>query len=354
MADEKKGRFALIDGDVLRYRIGFAAQSHEYDVKGKRFATKRLALAYAHGTTPSADINPLRHDDVEELITPDPVSHCLHSVKLQLNEMLKASQASDHLVILTGKAPTFRYDLATIRPYKGTRPDRRPVHYEAIETYLKELWQTLEVQGIEGDDALGIGMLDPRSHPDMESVPDTEQEKIICTIDKDLDMIPGWHYNFAKKLRYMVLPHEAILWFYTQLITGDSTDNIQGIPGAGPVAAGKALSPCESESDMYGTVQTMYRNAEAKGDIPEGKADAYLLENARLLWMWRTNNDEWNPPKLQGKYETEDQSEDEAVPGESSPSGRRDGGEDAGQVQGDTSAEWDDEACARPFGVDPT
>ena len=74
---------------------------------------------------------------------------------------------------------------------------------------------------------------------------------ILVSIDKDLDTVPGWHYNYDKKITYFVTPEEASYNFYYQLLVGDSSDNIKGAVGVGPAKAKKILSECKTELEMY-------------------------------------------------------------------------------------------------------
>jgi len=65
---------------------------------------------------------------------------------------------------------------------------------------------------------------------------------VVCHIDKDLNMIPGWHYNFKKKEFYYVSPEESFTFMCRQLLSGDmSSDNIPGLKGVGDSTAGKIL-----------------------------------------------------------------------------------------------------------------
>ncbi len=67
------------------------------------------------------------------------------------------------------------------------------------------------------------------------------------SIDKDLDMIRGWHYNFIKDKKYFIDDQQAIKHFYTQILTGDRVDNIIGLRGIGPKKAEKiSFTPANS------------------------------------------------------------------------------------------------------------
>jgi 5'-3' exonuclease len=86
-----------------------------------------------------------------------------------------------------------------------------------------------------------------------------------------------------------VSEEEAIRWFYMQLLMGDSTDNIPGIPKVGPVKAAKALAEFDNELDYYTVCRKGYDEAYDDGL-------AALIENARLLWMRRQPHEWWQPP----------------------------------------------------------
>jgi len=202
-----------------------------------------------------------------------------------IKRILLRTNADEYQLYLTGKG-NFREDIATIKVYKGNRDSsHKPHHYDALTRYLTENWGAITVEGIEADDAMS-----------------TEQwvsnirkytNTCIATIDKDLNGTPGWHYNWNQDVLYWVTEEDAYTWFYCQLITGDTTDNIQGVPGAGKAKAYKVLSSCETEEDMYWAVLDLYQAY--YGALGYKPMDA-LIENARLLYMLRDPDQMWNPP----------------------------------------------------------
>jgi 5'-3' exonuclease len=105
------------------------------------------------------------------------------------------------------------------------------------------------------------------------------------SIDKDLDMIPGHHYNPVKKDHYYVNDKEAIKNFYRQILTGDKVDNVQGLRGIGPKKADKILGDFDTDLAMYEAVLKAY----------DGDAER-VLENGQLLWIRRKKDELWQPP----------------------------------------------------------
>ena len=144
--------------------------------------------------------------------------------------------------------------------YKANRKSPRPVHYEALRQFLVEEWGAIMVEVIEADDALAIAQSD---------------DTIIVSIDKDLDMVPGWHYNFVKEIKYYVHEDEAIRNFYIQLLMGDAADNVKGLKGIGEKKADKILSGEEDEEGYFERTRAAYGNDEA------------MLANGEVLWMMR-------------------------------------------------------------------
>jgi 5'-3' exonuclease len=132
------------------------------------------------------------------------------------------------------------------------------------------------IDGQEADDAIGI-----------EAYKSEEDSYLIMTIDKDLDMIRGWHYNFIKGIRYHVDECDTLRWFYTQVLTGDRVDNIPGLKGIGPKKAEKILGEATEEGELFQAVLKAYDNDLAR-----------LTEMGQLLWIRRKEGELWTPPSL--------------------------------------------------------
>jgi len=225
---------ALIDGDILVYRIGFSVN----DPEDEKFAIARMG------------------NFVEKLLNVDDID--------------------SYTGFITGKS-NYRQDISTENIYKGNRKDaKRPIHYKALREYLMNKWCFELIDGQEADDAIGIAAY---------ALP--ENQSCIMSIDKDLDMIRGWHYNFVKQDLYHVTEEEAIKNFYMQILTGDRVDNIPGLKGIGPKKAEKILKDCVGEQQFFETVLEKY-----EGDIDK------LTERGRLLWIRRQENQLWKPPNI--------------------------------------------------------
>lgn len=218
-----------------------------------------------------------------------PVAHALGNAKELIKRILLRTNADEYQLYLTGKG-NYREEIATILPYKGNRDSNsKPYHYDSLIRYLTENWGAITVEGIEADDAMSTEQME-HLHKHMDR---NVYGSIIATIDKDLNCTPGLHYNWNQDVIYTVSDEDATTWFYCQLIMGDTTDNIQGIPGAGKAKARKVLGECDNVEEMYWAVLDLYQAY--YGALGLKPMDA-LIENARLLWMRREENVDWNPP----------------------------------------------------------
>jgi hypothetical protein len=223
----------LIDADILSYRIGFACQDETAE-------------------TAFSQLNNLVLDIL--------VRSC--------------DDAAPYQLYLTGKG-NFRNDLATIRPYKGTRTSEKPSHFYLLRDYMIDNWDAIVVEGQEADDAIAI------------EATSQGKDTVIASVDKDFLQVPCRHFNLTKYEWSVVDEWEGLYFLYKQMLTGDRVDNIQGCVGIGEVKATAALEWCETEEDLYQAVLTCY-----KGDVEA------VYENARLLYLRRYEDEWWVDPNL--------------------------------------------------------
>ncbi len=284
-------RVALIDGDVLAYRCGFAAQHKRYMVfvhnieeYGPIFETsvKKEAEVFVaeagEGGLATSDAMFIEEGEVQV----EPLSHCLHTVKQALRHMVEATDAEVFGVHLSPSV-TFRHKLATIQGYKANRKDTaRPFHLEEIRNYLITRFKAKIAENMEADDAISIA-----AH----ELSRQGQLPVVCSNDKDLQQIPGMHYNFATKEHDYVSPERAVKWFYEQVLQGDAVDNVQGIPGVGPVKAHNWLIKANTPIQMWEICVNAF--AGHYGDLVGLE---YALETARLVYILQKEKELWQPP----------------------------------------------------------
>ena len=224
-------QIALIDGDMLCYRIGFACDNENVSV-----ATKTM------------------NKFMDDLILKLPVT--------------------EWETFLTGKG-NFRNDYAVTVPYKGNRAKlKKPVHLQALRDHLVKEWDADMSEGQEADDSISI------------RATTLGDDGIIVSLDKDFDQVQGWHYNFVKDDLYYVTAEEGLLNFYMQFLTGDRIDNIVGVKGIGPVKANKLLTLAEGDEEKMFSICVEHLGYDR------------AVENGRLLYLRRQENEIWNPPTI--------------------------------------------------------
>ena len=171
---------------------------------------------------------------------------CKRDFDNRLKEIMNDVEALSGAVFIKGK-DNFRYHVAV--DYKGNRKDTiEPEVKDRIEMlyeYSKDF--CIESDNAEADDYCGIAVTFAQQEG---------QSYIICHIDKDLDMIPGWHYNFRKKEFYEIDAPTGYYNLMKQILTGDATDNIQGIKGLGPKTAEKILKDVAHEHMLDKVIDT--------------------------------------------------------------------------------------------------
>lgn len=181
----------------------------------------------------------------------------------------------------------FRYGVYP--EYKANRiTAKRPRWEKEVKRFLTESWGAQWSDGCEADDMLGVRQMELTKSPQqgMPTIP-----SVICTIDKDLDMIPGWHYNFVKKEKYFVTPEEAIRFFYYQCLIGDTADGIKGVPGIGPKKAERILG--EATTQAYDEDPAGYSRRLYNAVVDKFSCYEEFEMTAKCLWIWRTPNGVW-------------------------------------------------------------
>ena len=277
----------LVDGDILVFRAGLSVERTEYDVvyydevfdEDCRIPTRYAADAKDLMNKLAAVGIKTERESRQVL---EPLWKGKANLRSMMDTIINHLQAEDEDVTmyLSGRT-NFRYDVATVKPYKGNRKDaKRPTYEDALRQEISVNWRTNVMVGEEADDGLGIAQY--------RIWRDDPYGSVIVTIDKDLDMIPGLHYNSVKDDMYYVSLEEADATFWVQLLAGDPTDNIQGIPGLGVKLAAKALYGV-APADVPAAVQALYVQSYGEG------GDTMLLEMARLIWIRREENQLWTP-----------------------------------------------------------
>lgn len=224
-------RIALIDGDIVAYRCGFAAEHKDYKLKSgymsKIFDSKTAMNKFLK------DHPEITEYEWESNLTVEPLEYVLSTVKKMLLHIIEGCAADGWLVCLSGSA-NHRDKIASIAKYKGNRDKtRRPLHHEEVIKYLKGTHHALVIDGQEADDLIADLSV---------ALTAVGYDPVICTIDKDLQQIPGKYFSFVEGKKFTISTATAKKCLLKQILMGDGTDNVPGIAQVGPATAEKLLA----------------------------------------------------------------------------------------------------------------
>jgi DNA polymerase-1 len=209
---------ALIDGDLIAYRAALGSQeTFDWgDTGGKVSVTDPSAAAQA-------------------------------AIKL-VSEWADMVSAKDVIVALTGP-DKFRKRL--LPSYNSNRTGEKPLAHGAAVQSIKDTFPYHLINGLEGDDIMGILMTTDKY----------ADRAVIVSIDKDMRTIPGRLFNPTKDRKPRVIkPAEADYWWMYQTLCGDTIDGYKGCPGIGDKKAMKALGGIGNPlSSMWREVVMTYR-----------------------------------------------------------------------------------------------
>ena len=234
---------AWCDGDIWNYRIGFSVQHKPPDPPAPWFTVKWA---------------------IDETI--DKVRRKYPNAKI--------------VITLTDEHHNYREGIAITKKYKGGRNNPKPYYWRQIRDYLEALPNTVVSVNEEADDLMSKALASGR--------------KVVCVSeDKDLKNTSGLHYNDKSGVELWVTVPQANRNFYTQLLTGDTVDNIQGCPNVGKTKVGTLFEGISSIEDYECLVGYQYAVAKFKG-VTIHDPEARMIEMGRLLWMRRSDDEMWD------------------------------------------------------------
>lgn len=292
-----------IDADLIVYKA--CCQKTEYDaiVGGKIHETFTSAADYKRWWE---QLPPKMQDNTtrEAVIIDKPLEEAIDICDMWMYRIRNALNASSmHPFLTSNDKSNFRYKLATLKEYKEQRKEKeKPIWFAEIQQHLVDRWGAIVVHGYEADDALAEFQDIHWRRLMRGKFYDSTDVTCIASLDKDLLMVPGYHYNFDNRKLSYVTQEQGYRSFYLQLLTGDmGTDNIPGLfqmtKKMCTAKIKKGLDDLHTEQEMYDYVWTTWVGATGKLDVYE----RYLKEIGNLLYMRRYEGDEWSKPKSWNK-----------------------------------------------------
>ena len=357
-------RVCLVDADLLPYRVGFVIGELPY--------LEAIALVEA-GHCKTIKDTPQFESAFELLCT-------------TLNSWVRRSNCDAALLFSTKSDANFRLDIAYSDDYKGQRTGVKPPFFNELKEEMTTRLGCLLADGIEADDWLSIKTYEFIHELGVEAGSAQHKEfanSVVASSDKDSTISAGWNFNpdngkmqwvttigdlRPKYVNKMVKAYETIgtgkfwargekagqektkrvcvgerpsealkdlkgsglMFFYAQVVMGDTSDNYRGITGKGKTTAYELLRNCKTEKELYMKVLGLYQEAYGKGlhwcphfkgtegyfnlhkevhgtppddwSIWKGRGawlSAYdrMLEQGRLAWMMQYEGDIWRKDK---------------------------------------------------------
>jgi 5'-3' exonuclease len=253
----------LIDGDVIAYGALWNRWGSVFDGPEKQF-------------TPEEDQKYL----VDGILNVDKIIEWLKD--MVYTDTAKIAIKGDH---------NFRYDVWP--DYKKSRKqNNRPIKafVQVLTECLETRHKAVRAHGKESDDLLGIWREDSISRG---------KTPVVASIDKDLLCFSGVHLRLPKGVLYTsdarektkiitVSQWDADYFYHKQLLMGDPTDSIPGLPDIGPKRADAILSACKTKEELQYMVCYAYKQL-----IGEKWKEALLI-TGKLITLWPRPDYEFN------------------------------------------------------------
>ena len=202
----------------------------------------------------------------------DTLEEAIDGINQRIQQIIIETEAESYIGYLTlGKC--FRYAAAKTKPYKYNRKGgMKPPIFYALRAYVQQAHGFISVDGYEADDMVGIGR---------DYFVSTGHEVTISSPDKDvLQQLAGKHYNYQKAEFVETSCEEAEKFLWKQVLMGDSTDGIPGIPGLGPKTADAIIDNMpESKLEYLEVVLSQYMSKFKTAEAIERFAETFKLVN---------------------------------------------------------------------------
>lgn len=225
------------------------------------------SLIYYEAFKKDSDGNPQSFEDAKE------------GINKRLTYMLKKLDTDRYIGFLTG-SKNFRYKVAKSKGYKSSRPKEKPELLTQVKQYMQDVLKFKIIDGLEADDLVVYW------HKQL------EEETTICSPDKDvLHQTRGIHYDYRWSKKDMgrfveTSGEEAEKFLWKQVLMGDSTDDIPGIPGVGEKRA-KLFLAADPKTRPY--EQVVLQQYIGIFGVAEGVSR--FAETFKLVYMLQTPED---------------------------------------------------------------
>ena len=177
----------------------------------------------------------------------------------------------EKVITFNGSKGNFRKKITPVYKANRKKQDLPPLLHDMHE-YVKKQYNSVYGYGIETDDLVSAYWFTLSKDLGRDNV-------MIVSIDKDYRQFPALIYNYHYNHREVVdiTPEEAMFNFYSQMIEGDTADNVNYFKGKGKKFAENYLKNCKTK---YQYTKKMYELFKEKY---KGKARQKYVECYNLL-----------------------------------------------------------------------
>lgn len=312
-------KIAIIDVDTLIYNAALAAQENYIIVTNKQGKQKEFKnQTEFHGHHSKKDGGWLAEQNTKRIakgLDPVPsedytITHHSRLIsdgdvnaeviakgrfKKSIEAIMEQPWCKD-IIICYGRGTNFRYAEAHTQAYKANRPPK-PLLLKVVTEYMQKRYADKIVYGddCESDDvcyslAFKAWLKSGRSFDNLDVV--------LCAIDKDAKQCPCdmFNYNTPDQGIIRIHPLEAAQSLGQQMLKGDGTDTILGLPqitpelctkyglrkskSVGDTTAANYLKDCTTPKEIFERVVEAYR--------------AYYGEEKKVFVSFRGEQLEWN------------------------------------------------------------
>jgi hypothetical protein len=284
---------AIIDADTIKYAASNKGQKTSIVVThptlGINEEFKTRTDFYGHYLNKSggwlADYNKNRDSPIlpseftiEDVVVPEPLANCLHTVKEMYRKMYEALGTKKHKGFI-GKGDCFRVERSTLLKYKDCRPAAKPIYFNEVSDYLERRLKC-EVVTIEETDERVVQECYKKPHcvalgSDKDyygqpirflNINRLEEGIINCNTFGKLWLDTKTVIRKGKEVKEESVRGFGRQWLYYQTLSLDDIDNYAANCFSdvrwGPKSAYKLLSPCmddkEALQSLVGGFKTLY------------------------------------------------------------------------------------------------
>jgi len=270
-----KKKLVVVDADTIVFRSAAVAEQRTVEVEHLPSGRKKI---YKNKTTfkkamkeKGYSVKPEEFSfvDIQE---PEPISHCLHNIKLQADGIIERFSDAD-VIFCAGDKNNFRLDLPLPTRYKSNRDETvRPFHLKDARDYFISKYKAVSADGYEVDD-LSIILAYEGLHKGKDAVlcsPDKDAKQAIglklfdyVNPDKPIVEINEWHdieLDSKRDFKSYGVPWLCYQWINGDLSDGFSAKSLVGIK-LGDVGFHTLFKDCKKPKDNLEVVVNWFKDS---------------------------------------------------------------------------------------------